>query len=99
MVYPHTASLATSLSREMQNIYSFLFTKYYKEQAKGSARYYHDCLRGLDYYVAPFPTWPKFMTVITRTSLTLDRPAAEGFLEFHHRDFKSKIENIFGKYL
>jgi hypothetical protein len=61
--------------------------------------YYHDCLRGIDYYVAPFPTYPKFMTVITRTNLNLDKPAAEGLLEFHRKDFKSKIEDIFGKYL
>jgi len=34
MIYLHTASLATPLSREMQNIYSFLFSKYHSEQAK-----------------------------------------------------------------
>jgi hypothetical protein len=34
MIYLHTASLATPLSREMQNIYSFLFSKYHLEQAK-----------------------------------------------------------------
>lgn len=39
MVYLHTASLATPLSREMQGIYSFLFTKYYEEQAKGIGVY------------------------------------------------------------
>lgn len=35
MVYLHTASLATPLGREMENVYSFLFSKYYAEQAKG----------------------------------------------------------------
>jgi len=39
MVYLHTASLATPLSHEMQNIYSFLFTKYHSEQAKGIGVY------------------------------------------------------------
>lgn len=39
MVYLHTASLATPLSHEMQSIYSFLFTKYHKEQAKGIGVY------------------------------------------------------------
>jgi hypothetical protein len=34
MVYLHTASLATPLSREMTNIYSYLFSKYHSEQAK-----------------------------------------------------------------
>jgi len=34
MIYLHTASLATPLPREMENIYSFLFSKYYTEHAK-----------------------------------------------------------------
>lgn len=34
MVYLHTASLATPLSREMTNVYSYLFSKYHTEQAK-----------------------------------------------------------------
>jgi hypothetical protein len=34
MVYLHTASLATPLSREMTNIYSYLFSKYRTKQAK-----------------------------------------------------------------
>lgn len=34
MVYLHTASLATPLGREMENVYSFLFSKYYTKQAK-----------------------------------------------------------------
>lgn len=60
---------------------------------------YHDCIRGLDYYSAPFPTWPKFMTVITRTNLDLDKPAAEGVLDFSYPDFRRKIEDIFRNYL
>ena len=39
MVYLHTASLATPLSHEMVNVYSFLFSKYYAEQAKGIGVY------------------------------------------------------------
>jgi len=61
--------------------------------------YYHDCIRGADYYAAPFPTWPKFMTVITRTNLDLDKPAAEGFLDFNYQNFKSKIEELFRSFL
>jgi len=61
--------------------------------------YYHDCLRGADYYAAPFPTWPKFMTVITRTNLSLNKPAAEGILDFNYHDFKSKIEDLFRRLL
>lgn len=61
--------------------------------------YYHDCLRGADYYAAPFPTWPKFMTVITRTNLNLDKPAAEGLLDFNYQDFRRKIEELFERFL
>ncbi|MEM2129634.1 MAG: hypothetical protein QXZ70_03440 [Candidatus Bathyarchaeia archaeon] len=60
--------------------------------------HYHDALRGVDYYSAPFPTWPKFMTVITRTDLNLTKPAATGHLEFNQRDFCNKIEDIFTKH-
>jgi hypothetical protein len=59
--------------------------------------YYHDCLRGHDYYTMPFPTWPKFMTVVSRTDLTLDQPAAAGVLEFKQKDFKHNVEKIFEK--
>jgi len=34
MVYLHTASLATPLSREMTNVYSYLFSKYHTKHAK-----------------------------------------------------------------
>ena len=34
MVYLHTASLATPLSREMTDVYSYLFSKFHTEQAK-----------------------------------------------------------------
>lgn len=59
---------------------------------------YHDCLRGVDYYSAPFPTWPKFMTVVTRTNLNLHKPAASGLLEYDQKDFKDKISDVFGKH-
>lgn len=39
MVYLHTASLATPLSTEMTNVYSYLFSKYYAKQAKGIGVY------------------------------------------------------------
>jgi len=61
--------------------------------------YYHDCLRGADYYAAPFPTWPKFMIVITRTNLSLNKPAAVGLLDFNYLDFKRKIEELFERFL
>jgi len=56
---------------------------------------YHDCIRGVDYYNFPFPTWPRFMTVISRTDLTLEKPAAVGLLEFKRSEFRKNVENIF----
>lgn len=34
MVYLHTASLATPLGRDLEHVYSYLFSKYYPEPAK-----------------------------------------------------------------
>ena len=59
---------------------------------------YHDCKRGTDYYSAPFPTWPKFMIITTRTDLSIDKPAAVGYLDFHYKQFRSEIERLFSKY-
>lgn len=39
MVYLHTASLAVPFNQEWYHIYSFLFSKYYPEQAKGIGVY------------------------------------------------------------
>jgi len=39
MVYLHTASLAVPFSHEWYNIYSYLFSKYYPDQAKGIGVY------------------------------------------------------------
>ncbi len=57
--------------------------------------YYHDCFRGQDFYNLPFfPTWPKFMTVVSRTDLNLEKPASSGILEFKRKDFINQIEKI-----
>jgi len=59
---------------------------------------YYGTLRGTDVYNAPFLTWPKFMIVISRTTLSLDKPAAKGFLDFKYKDFQTEIKNIFEDY-
>lgn len=58
---------------------------------------YHDCLRGIEYYNLSFPTWPKFMTVISRTNLNYEYPAATGILIYKYGDFREEIERIFSK--
>jgi len=39
MVYLHTASLALPFSEDWYNIYTYLFSKYYPEQAKKTEVY------------------------------------------------------------
>jgi len=58
--------------------------------------YYYGCERGGDFYeTLPFPTWPKFMKVISRTDLNFDKPAADGIVVFKRKDFLKEIEKIF----
>jgi len=58
---------------------------------------YANCFRGLSYYeTIPFPTWPKNMTVVSRTDLGLDRCAAEGVLVYKKKNFLEKVERILG---
>jgi len=59
---------------------------------------YYDCRRGTDYYSAPFPTWPKLMIVTTRTDLSIDKPAAKGYLDFYCKQFKLEIGHISHQY-
>ena len=58
---------------------------------------YHHCIRGAEYYNLPFPTWPKFMTVISRTSLSYEQPVSEGLLVYRYSNFRKEVEKIFSK--
>lgn len=59
---------------------------------------YSDCIRGKEFYdKIPFPTFPKAMKVISRTDLSLDKPAAEGKLVYKKMDFQDKISEVFTK--
>lgn len=39
------------------------------------------------------------MTVVIRTSLNLEKPVADGFLDFDYHGFKSKVEELFNRFL
>lgn len=59
---------------------------------------YSDSIRGKEFYdKIPFPTFPKAMKVISRTDLSLDKPAAEGRLVYKKKDFQDKISDVFSK--
>lgn len=60
--------------------------------------YYYDCFRGTDFYdQIPFRTFPKWMTVISRTDLSLKKPAAEGELLYKKEDFRDAVEKAITK--
>lgn len=56
---------------------------------------YSDCHKGVSLYDFPINIWPKFMTVTSRTDLRLDKPAANGYLNYKKKDFLKTIEDIF----
>lgn len=56
---------------------------------------YGEAIKGSSYYESiPFPTWPKFMEVVTRTNLSLDQYATEGTLIFKRGDFSEEVNKI-----
>ena len=57
---------------------------------------YSDCIRGKELYDAiPFPTFPKSIKIVSRTDLSLDKPANEGRLIYKKKNFQKKISKIF----
>jgi len=59
--------------------------------------HYSHCQQGNNYHDRlPFPTWPKTMTVISRTDLNLEKCAAAGKLVYKKRDFLDQVGKILG---
>ncbi len=81
--------------RELQDLFMPRKFKKFVEVIKDFK--YHDCMRGVEYYNLPFPTWPKFVTVVSRTDLSYEKPAAEGLLIYRYSDFRKEVEKIFSK--
>jgi hypothetical protein len=55
---------------------------------------YSDCYKGKEYFELPMQIIPKKMHVISRTDLTLEKPAAEGVLIYKRNLFIEEIKNI-----
>jgi hypothetical protein len=54
--------------------------------------YYSECFRGTEFYdQIPFRTFPKWMAVISRTDLSVDKPASEGELVYKKADFSDAV--------
>ena len=56
---------------------------------------YYECHPGLDLFESSFAPLPKFMTVVSRTDLSLEEPAKEGFLVYKKKEIRDEIERIF----
>jgi hypothetical protein len=55
--------------------------------------HYSECFQGTDFYdEIPFRTYPKWMSVLSRTDLSLEKPAAEGELVYKRKRFQDAIE-------
>ena len=60
--------------------------------------YYSDCFRGADFYdQIPFRTFPKWMAVISRTDLSIEKPASEGELVYKKAIFQEAVEKAITK--
>lgn len=80
--------------KSIQDIFTESEFKNYIEITKDFR--YHQCMRGTDYFDRlPIHTWPKFMTVVSRTELNLNKVVAEGELVYKKRDLISEIAKIF----
>jgi hypothetical protein len=54
--------------------------------------------RGTDIYDrAPFPTFPKSMSVVSRTDLSVSNPASNGELVYKRTDFRTRLGEFFPK--
>jgi len=60
--------------------------------------YYSDCFQGADFYdQIPFRTFPKWMCIISRTNLSIEKPASEGELIYKKAIFQDAIEEAITK--
>jgi len=60
--------------------------------------YYSNCFRGADFYdQIPFRTYPKWMSVISRTDLSIEKPASKGELVYKKAKFQEAVEKAISK--
>ena len=60
--------------------------------------HYSDCFRGADFYdQIPFRTFPKWMSVLCRTDVSIENPATEGELVYKKALFQEAVEDAITK--
>lgn len=73
----------------------FLPTRFRRYIAIEQPFRYYNCEPGMELFETSFVPLPKFMTVISRTNLSLDEPAKEGFLLYKKKEVRDEIKRIF----
>lgn len=59
---------------------------------------FSDCYRGADFYdQIPFRTFPKWMAVVSRTDLSVDKPVSTGELVYNKAKFQEDVEKAIEK--
>jgi len=57
---------------------------------------YYESIRGIDFYDLPFQAFPRVMTVVSRTTLNLESPAAKGKLIYKKQVLRDEIFRVLG---
>lgn len=87
---------AFSILKDLQDVFTNTHFKGFIDVQRDFG--YARCFKSTSYFdTLPFETWPKYMRVITKTNLSLEKPAADGIVVYKHADFISDIEKIFEK--
>ena len=86
----------TKVLRDLQSIFIPFRFKSYIDVSRDFD--YYDCVRGADFYdKIPFRTFPKWMAVISRTDLTIEKPVSKGQLIYKKSLFQEAIEEALTK--
>lgn len=79
--------------RELTDL--FLPTRFASFLNVGLGFRYHMCVPGAEMIESILLAIPKFMTVVSRTDLSLEEPARDGILRYHRGRMRNRIEKIF----
>lgn len=73
----------------------FVPTKFKKFVSVNAPFRFQECQRGTEFFERLFLALPKFMTIVSRTDLTLEQPARQGTLTYKKRDVREEIAKLF----
>jgi hypothetical protein len=87
----------TDILRDIQELFIPATFSRYLDVSKDF--HYYKCERGMDFYdKLPYLTWPRSMTVVSRTDLNLDKFASEGIVKYKKVDLMEKLEKMIEKH-